>query len=234
MIGNKGRATTEGRPYTGPTARQAEYFRGYNLSFLVMEEWVRGAVRIRVLIRPFVQEAFMRRTLAFLSLILLSGCGLGPVGKDVKALCPWLAGGRDMTAMARVKTVTEAGKTFSIRYIEVIENMGGKAKSLFSTGDVGEIVTLFVTAEKEGQLVAVCRSGNDLRIYAYAAQKQGIQQVLETASKRMPEVVRGTGDDSPVLLVTDTLRRPWQTYRWRWDGSKFKMERTVLYPSRFR
>lgn len=177
----------------------------------------------------------MRFTLALLSLLLLSSCGNPSAtrfleGRGIKAVCPWNAGGKALTAVARVKNVREQGKTFVIRYVEVFEG----DRSVFSTGDVGEVVQLFTTAGKDGQLVAVCKPGDDYRIYAYALGRKGIEQVLDAGSQRLPEVVRTTGDDVPVLLITDTLRRPWQTFRYQWDGTRFKMVKTQLYPARFR
>lgn len=177
----------------------------------------------------------MRTALLALSCLVLSACAEPTVPallrqKGIQAVCPWNVSGRNLTAVERVKAVKEQGKVFLIRYIEVFEG----DQAIYSTGDVGPAVELFTTAEKDGQLVAVCKPGEDYRIYAYSSGKKGIVQVMEAASQRLPEVVRTTAEDAPALLVTDTLRRPWQTYRYQWDGMRFKLVKTQLYPARFK
>ena len=177
----------------------------------------------------------MNRILACaFALILLSGCRPAPLAQDVKALCPWIVNGHELTARARVKAGRVAGQKTPIRYLEIAEGQGDKAKALMTTGDLGDVVNLYVMAERDGQLVGVFRQGDHFQIHAFAERDGKIQPVLTAASRRMPEIVRSSIDDVPVLLITNDLSRPWQTQRWRWDGTAFRLEKSGIYPARFK
>ena len=184
----------------------------------------------------------MRLSLVLPILLLLTGCSGRPGedlhaildAKNLTAMCPWKTAGKDLVAAARIKYVKEEGRTFYIRYIEVFDMTGGKAGHLFSTGEVGPVVNLYTLGEKGEPLVAVTRQGENYRIIAYHYRGGKVEQVLDMGSQRQPEVLRTNDSDDPLLLVTDTQRHPWQTFRLRWTGERFNLDKTALYPQRLR